>query len=205
MIRLIKRDLILLSNNKTAIIVYILAFPILMLIPFLKDSLLLATFVMMMCIIPVVSSTYGTEILFHSLPVKGIEVIFSRFLELFAVYVVIGLYIFLWNTIFRQFPFYRGRNIDISFFMWSLIFLVASGSLHILFGLLAPEINRYGHALWIAIINQTVGKDYSWGGTYSYSYETTLNMWIFIAVTAFIISLVASFRIYRDWEGRRYL
>lgn len=205
MIKMLKKDLILLSNNKTSIIVYMLTFPILMLMTFIPDGLLLAVSVMMMCIIPVVSNTYETDILFHSLPVKGREVIFSRFLELFIGYVVIGLYVLIWNIIFSQIPFYIGRNIGIIFFMWSLIFLVASGSIYIFFGFLAPEINRYGHALWIPIINYTANKDYSQSGTYSYSYETAVNTWIFIAVTAFIISLIASFRVYRDWEGRSYL
>lgn len=205
MIKMLKKDLILLSNNKTSIIVYMLTFPILMLTPLIQDGLLLAVFVMMMCIIPVVSNTYETDILFHSLPVKGREIIFSRFLELFIGYVVIGLYILIWDIIFRQVPFYMGRNIGIIFFMWSLIFLVASGSIYIFLGFLAPETNKFGHALWIPIINYTANKDYSQTGTYSYSYETAVNTWIFIAVTVFIISLIASFRIYRDWEGRRYL
>lgn len=204
MLKLIKKDYSLILKRKWVIVVTLLWFPVFMFIPHIDPF----SIIMIGAMIPMIWSVGFTEdnmdVLFHSLPIRGKDVVLSKYIMFFINFISMSLYIMVIYQILRPFNMNNMKIITLNLIYIMFLISVIVNSIMICISLSFSRSVNNGWAFLGPVIGFRVGRRLADGDVneameYLIPQGTLIQA---VALIVFIASIVISFYGYRDWEAR---
>lgn len=204
MLKLIKKDYVLNLKRKWLIALTLLWFPIFVLIPHIDPFSIIMTGAMITLLWTVGFSEDTMDVLFHSLPVKGKDMIFSKYIMFFINFIFMSLYIMFIYQIMKQFNMENMKIITLDLIYLMFLIAVIVNSIMICIVISFSSAVKNGWAFLGPVIGFRVGRRLA-DGDVNEALEYLVPQGTLIqafALIVFIASIFLSFYGYRDWEAR---
>lgn len=204
MLKLIKKDYTLILKRKWVIAVTLLWFPVFMFTPHIDPF----SIIMIGAMIPMIWSVGFTDdnmdVLFHSLPIRGRDVVFSKYIMFFINFISMSLYIMVIYQILRSFNMNNMKIITLDLIYIMFLISVIVNSIMICISLSFSRAVNNGWAFLGPVIGFRIGRrltdgDVNEAMAYLIPQGTLIQAF---ALVVFIASIFLSFYGYRDWEAR---